>query len=370
MNEPLIRLAARVERDGFVLYVDINVASRVLGIVGPSGSGKSTLIGVASGLVRARRCELLFQGQTWASAHDRTELPANQRGVGLVPQEGLLFPHWDVQRNLGAGRHRGCEPTASEIEAMAQRLGIAELLPRSVTSLSGGQRQRVSLGRALLSAPRWLLLDEPLGALDYARRRALLPLLRNIVDTTDLPLWFVSHDFAEVTALCDEVIVMEQGKVVAQGNPRSLALASRWGSVQEGRHENLLRAEVEGADADISVVTVGPQTRIFARSVNVRSGQSVFISLFADDIMIAIERPQGLSARNVLPVRVSRMPTQASPFVSVQLARGPSLWVQLAESTIAELGLCEGADVFAVFKASSCRIWADSPDAQVGCTHP
>ncbi|HMA92391.1 MAG TPA: ATP-binding cassette domain-containing protein, partial [Polyangiaceae bacterium] len=184
MTEPLIHLIARVERRDFALDVDLPVTSRVLGIVGPSGSGKSTLIGVAAGLVQAQACRLSFQGETWDSGRRLGKRPAWLRGVGLVPQEGLLFPHWDVRRNLACGRHGGARPDAAAIESMARRLGIEELLVRSVSSLSGGQRQRVALGRALLSRPKWLLLDEPLGALDFARRRSLLPLLRFVVEST------------------------------------------------------------------------------------------------------------------------------------------------------------------------------------------
>ncbi len=359
MSESLIRLAARVERGNFVLDVDLHVSSRVLGIVGPSGSGKSTLIGVAAGLIRAQRCELEFQGQVWASSRPRFELPARRRRIGLVPQEGLLFPHWNVQKNLGCGRHGGKAATNNAIEAMARRLGISELLSRPVTSLSGGQRQRVALGRALLSGPEWLLLDEPLGALDYARRRSLLPLLRTIVESTDLPLWFVSHDVAEVMALCDEVITIEHGRVEAQNKADSLARAASAGRTSEDRYENLLRGKVEPPHAELSIVAVGPTTRFYTHLVPMTSGQSVFVSLYADDIMIAVNRPLGISARNVLEAQIAHLPAASSALMSVRLDDGTELWVRLAECTIAELDLHEGARVFVLFKASSCRVWAD-----------
>ena len=358
MKEPNIRLAARVERSGFVLDVNLNVTNRVLGIVGPSGSGKSTLIGVAAGLIHPQSCELTFQGQSWASTERGWELPMQRRGVGLVPQEGLLFPHWDVQKNLACGRHRGTTADASAVRSMARELGVSELLARPVGSLSGGQRQRVALGRALLSGPKWLLLDEPLGALDYAGRRSLLPLLRSIVDSTQLPLWFVSHDFAEVMALCDEIITIEQGRVVARDKAESLAHAAAMGGTNEERYENLLRGNAEPMNGDLSVVALGPKSRVFAHSTSLKVGQFVFVSLYADDIMIALNRPVGISARNVLEAQITQLPTPTAPLMNVRLADGIDLKVQLAECTIRELGLREGASVFALFKANACRVWA------------
>ena len=180
MNERNIRLAARVERSAFVLDVNLNVTNRVLGIVGPSGSGKSTLIGVAAGLIRPQSCELTFQGQSWASTERGWELPMQRRGVGLVPQEGLLFPHWDVQKNLACGRHRGIAADASAVHSMARELGISELLARPVGSLSGGQRQRVAIARALAFSPPILLADEPTGNLDTHTGAEILALIRDL----------------------------------------------------------------------------------------------------------------------------------------------------------------------------------------------
>jgi molybdate transport system ATP-binding protein len=348
-------------RGDFVLDVDLNVRSRVLGIVGPSGSGKSTLLGIAAGLWRPPHCELEFQGSTWASSERAVVLKANRRRVGLVPQDGLLFPHFNVRANLAAARHAAerCDP--STVEAMAIRLGILETLDRPVHSLSGGQRQRVALGRALLSRPQWLLLDEPLGALDHARRRSLLPLLRSIVDTIDVPLWFVSHDPVEVMALCDEIIVLDHGRIVAQGGPKVLQQGILLGYAQAGRHENLMRATIEQVDSDMTTVLIGSGTRLLARAVPVTAGQQVFVSLYADDVMVALERPVAISARNILAARVEALPTPEFPFTRIELVGGPELLVELSQRTITQLALEPGANVYVLFKASSCRVWANSP---------
>jgi molybdate transport system ATP-binding protein len=360
MKEPVIHLTARVERRDFSLDVDLPVNNRVLGIVGPSGSGKSTLLGVAAGLVPAQTCQLVFQGETWVSRERPGARPAWRRGIGLVPQEGLLFPHWDVRRNLGCGRPGTVRPDPAAVEAMARRLGIEDLLARPVSCLSGGQRQRVALGRALLSRPQWLLLDEPLGALDFARRRALLPLLRSIVESTDLPLWFVSHDFAEVRALCDEVVFVDQGRIVRRGPVASLARSAGLAHGPESRFENLLPGKVESVEGDLSVVAVGTQTHWFTPRTALAVGQGVYVSLFADDVIIALQRPVGISARNVLDAEVVILPTDEVPLVQLRLRDGTMIQVQLALSTIQELGLRLNASVFAVFKANSCLVWADA----------
>lgn len=369
MNQPRIHLAAKLRRGDFSLEVDLKVTQRVLGIVGPSGCGKSTLVGIAAGLSKPDYGELQFEGQTWSSTDLRQDLASNRRQIGLVPQDGLLFPHLDVRGNLVAGRHSLTRPEARQVEHLAERLGIAETLHRSVSSLSGGQRQRVALGRALLSGARWLLLDEPLGALDYVRRRSLLPLLRRVVDTTDVPLWFVSHDIAEVKSLCDEVIVLERGRIVFQGKPEDMAASATLSRAPEERYENLLSGSVEQLGEDLSSVIVGANARIFTRAVNVAVNQPVFVSIYADDIMIALNRPIGLSARNVLPAQITKLPSTHSSLVTIRLEDGTSLQVQLASSTIAELELQMGKQVYVLFKASACRLWADSLDLQAEWNH-
>ncbi len=360
MKDCAIRLVTRWARGDFVLDVDLNVRSRVLGIVGPSGSGKSTLIGIAAGLLRPPRCELNFNGSVWVSSERQLMLKAHRRRVGLVPQEGLLFPHLDVRANLTAARHVATRCSPTEVEALASRLGIAETLDRSVHSLSGGQRQRVALGRALLSTPQWLLLDEPLGALDYARRRSLLPLLRSIVESSDVPLWFVSHDPAEVVALCDEVVVLERGRIVARGSSQLLRQGVLLNQGPQGRHENLLRGRLEQLDSDLAVIVVGTETRLLARSVPAVVGQQVFVSLFVDDVRVSLERPQAISARNVHRAQVKALPTVGSALLEVQLLGGPPLLVDLSQRTIDELALSAGMEIYVLFKASSCRVWANS----------
>jgi molybdate transport system ATP-binding protein len=354
MTFPEIHLRAKWHRQGFTLDVEFSTRCRVLGIVGPSGSGKSSIIDVVSGHAGPMDAELRVGDEIWNSK--RSHRRPDRRGLGLMPQEGLLFPHLDVRGNLLFGAHRGLRDATNSVEAMAARLGIGEFLDRPVSTLSGGQRQRVALGRALLSHPRWLLLDEPLGALDYARRRSLLPLLRGVVDESRVPLWFVSHDRAEVMALCEEVLVVERGRIVEQGPPERV-----FGKTQgdpEVNGENLLRGTVEDVDADSTLVRLQDGGHFVCRRSTARKGAGVFLSLLSSDIMLAPRIPEGLSASNVLEAEVSSLPEDVRGMVEVRVLPDTKLWAYLTERAIAALRLAVGSRVYVVFKATSVQVWA------------
>ncbi|MGC4065732.1 MAG: TOBE domain-containing protein [Polyangiaceae bacterium] len=225
-----------------------------------------------------------------------------------------------------------------------------------MATLSGGQRQRVALGRALLSHPRWLLLDEPLGALDYARRRSLLPLLRSVVDESRVPLWFVSHDRTEVMALCEEVLVVENGRIVEQGSPERVFGKASGDPAAHG--ENLLRGTVEDVDADSTFVRLQDGCRFVCRRSTARRGEGVFLSLLASDVMLAPQIPEGLSASNVIEAEVSSLPRELRGMVELRVLPDTKLWAHLTERAIAALHLAVGSRVYVVFKATSVQVWS------------
>jgi molybdate transport system ATP-binding protein len=356
MAFPEIALRAKWQRHGFTLDVDLSTRSHVLGIVGPSGSGKSSIIEIVSGRTDSADAELRFGDELWQSAAKRVHLRPDQRGLGLMPQDGLLFPHLDVRGNLIFGAHRGPRNAPSVVDALASRLGIREFLDRPVSTLSGGQRQRVALGRALLSHPRWLLLDEPLGALDYARRRSLLPLLRSVVDESRVPLWIVSHDRAEITALCEEVLVIENGRIIDQGPPERVF--GKTMADPETYSENLLRGIVDVVDDDKTIVRLGGGTRFVCRRSTARQGDAVFVSLFASDIMLSPQIPERLSASNIHEAEVLSLPPAVKGMVELRIVPNTVLWAHLTTRAIAALELAVGSRVYVVFKATSVQVWS------------
>lgn len=191
----------------FTLKVTHTTDVKVLGVFGPSGAGKSTLLEAIAGIRRQARGKIRFGTETWLDSEKGVFVPPEARSVGFVAQDALLFPHRDVRGNLESASEAR-RPKNEDIQRTAEELGIAELLGRNVRSLSGGERQRVALARALLSAPRLLLLDEPFAALDIPRRRSLLPLLERVCKSSRVPVFFVSHDPAEMEALADEVLTL------------------------------------------------------------------------------------------------------------------------------------------------------------------
>lgn len=207
----------------FTLDVDVRLGCRVTGIFGFSGAGKSTLLELIAGLRRPLAGAIRVEGETLFDAVVGRHLPPELRQVGYVPQDTALFPHLDVAGNLRFGLPRApADDGRFAFAHIVELLGLGPLLAARPARLSGGERQRVALGRALLAHPRLLLLDEPLAALDAELKCAILPYLRRVRDEFSLPMLYVSHSAEELFTLCDEVLVLRAGRVVAQGAPATL----------------------------------------------------------------------------------------------------------------------------------------------------
>ena len=200
----------------FTLAARIRIDSAATALFGPSGAGKTTILDAIAGLRTPQSGSIAVDGRVLFCAKDRINLPPQQRRVGYVPQDVALFPHMNVRRNLLYGRHPGLSPDLDRVVGM---LEIDRLLDRRVTDLSGGERQRVALGRALMSGPSLLLLDEPLAAVDVPLRRRILPYLLRVRDHLRVPIVYVSHDREEVEALADVVVRLDAGRVVGVDTP-------------------------------------------------------------------------------------------------------------------------------------------------------
>ena len=215
----MIALDVELEQGAFILDARVTIDSRAAALFGPSGAGKTTVLDTIAGLRTPRRGSIAIGDRVLFSSSRRINLPPHQRRVGYVPQDVALFPHMNVRANLLYGRHhasppRGVDGTSSpELARVTSMLEISELLERRVTQLSGGERQRVALGRALMSGPSLLLLDEPLAAVDVPLRRRILPYLKRVRDELRVPIVYVSHDREEIDALADTVIRIDNGRI-------------------------------------------------------------------------------------------------------------------------------------------------------------
>lgn len=195
----------------FTLEMSTRLDAPITALFGPSGSGKTTTLDAIAGLRTPRRGTIAVNDRVLFSSASRLNLPPHQRHVGYMPQDVALFPHMNVRKNLLYGRHPGVSPDLDRVVGM---LEIDRLVDRRVNELSGGERQRVALGRALMSGPSLLLLDEPLAAVDVPLRRRILPYLQRVRDDLKIPVLYVSHDREEVDELADAVVHLDAGRVV------------------------------------------------------------------------------------------------------------------------------------------------------------
>ena len=365
-----LTVQVRLSLDRFELNINLQTEKHVTGIFGVSGAGKTSLLETICGVRRQARGMITLGAETWLDSDRGVFVKPSQRHIGYVPQDGLLFPHKNVRHNLLAGRKRGLRrghPVQRTFETVVHILELGPLLERNVHTLSGGERQRVALGRALCSGPRLLLLDEPFASLDLALRRRLLPFLRRVRAEFQIPMLFVSHDPLEVQALCDDLIVLREGRVISHGDPRSVLTASDiFPLAEQHGFENILPCyAVEGSGSSGQVRlgeggdTEGAPVELVTLRSEAQPGEALLAGIPAHDIMLATQRPEGLSARNVLPARI----TQLRSVGHVGLATAelspdlPPLTVEVTEKSFVELGLRIGSEVFLVIKATSCRLY-------------
>jgi molybdate transport system ATP-binding protein len=203
----------------FTLALDVEITRHVTALFGPSGAGKTTVLDLIAGLRRSPSAYIELDGRVLTDTSAGREVPARDRHIGYVPQDGALFPHLSVRGNLLYGSKGDAVP-----ERVTEVLDIGHLLDRRIGGLSGGERQRVALARALLSSPRLLLLDEPLASLDEELRTRILAYLKRVRDEFKVPMLYVSHARSEVVELCEEVLVLNRGSLKGQGDPRALLI--------------------------------------------------------------------------------------------------------------------------------------------------
>lgn len=222
----------------FPLSIHLEIEGDNIALFGPSGSGKTSLLNLIAGLNTASSAFIQFNSRILTDTKQGYSLPACQRGIGYVPQEGALFPHLTVRANLLYGSKRHSETPLFSLEHVTEILEIGHTLNRSVLNLSGGEKQRIALARALLSQPRLILLDEPLASLDRELKLKSLALLQRIREEFRVPMIYVSHSAEEVAMLCDQVIVLDHGKVSQFGKPQDI-FTERQISVLELRSDSV-----------------------------------------------------------------------------------------------------------------------------------
>jgi len=354
----------RVQGD-FTLDVAGDFGSGITALFGPSGSGKTTLLNCLAGLFRPDSGEITLNGRDLYRANSKTFVPPDKRRIGLVFQDGALFPHMSVSGNVMYGWRRTPESERRvDVDYVVELLGLGPLMDRSPGSLSGGERQRVAIARALAMSPGLLLLDEPMASLDARLRGVVLSYLRRVHEDLGIPMVYVSHSISEVLALADDALVLSDGKVVASGLPSRVLLDPALGGMfQDHPVENLLDGIVSdpGSPETSGRVRVG-SAEIVTPSAGRPVGEPVIMALGADEIILAISEPSGLSARNVVAGSITELePVGDGVYASVDI--GVPVLVALTHGAVNELSLERGQDVYLVFKTSSIKLLDAAPMA-------
>lgn len=356
----MLHIQFHKQQGDFKLDVDIQTdSSGITALFGRSGCGKSTTINLIAGLLKPDSGRLQLGDAVLFDSAAGINVSSEQRRIGYVFQDARLFPHYTVAGNLGYGLKRAHrQPTSIGFDDVVGLLGLQHLLQRRPYQLSGGEKQRVALGRALLSQPRLLLLDEPLASLDQARRAEVLPYLERVRDELHVPMVYVSHQFEEVLQLASTVVLLDNGRVLAQGD---LPTISRLPELR-----SIVGAEAIGAVVEAQVHNINVATGLAGISVGhgqlnvdataLRVGQRVRLQLLARDLILSLHAPQGLSVRNGLAGAITRMaPDERHAMLVYVDVGGVELIARITTPAATELGLQTGMPLWVLIKAVTLR---------------
>lgn len=337
-----MRVEIKHEFPAFSLDVAFEASPGVTALFGPSGSGKTSVIRAIAGLLACNFVRVSLAGQ------EMSALPVHKRGIGYVFQDTRLFPHLDVLQNLRFG---GCVDEDRVVDV----LGLGHLLNRRPVTLSGGEAQRVALGRALMSGPRALLMDEPLSALDGGRKAEVLPYLEALRDNSNIPILYVSHDMSEVGRLANALVVLNRGKVVLAGSVEDVLAdpaavpyigVREAGAVVSGRVSAHFEDGLSEIETDLG--------KLYVPGDAVAVGTALRLRIPAQDIILARSRPENVSALNVVAATVTHVKPGAGPGVAIGLQAGEGrLVARITKKSALALRLNAGDQVFAMLKATA-----------------
>jgi len=350
----MLKVDIAINRGGLPIELAVEIDAAVSGIFGASGSGKTTLLHCVSGLVRPDIGHMMLNGEVLFDSASGRFLPPHRRHVGLVFQDAQLFPHLSVRNNLLYGyRHLKPAQRRFELGPVVELLELGELLERRPGQLSGGQKQRVALGRALLYSPQLLLLDEPLAALDGRLKKQILPFLRRVRDTAQIPMLYVSHSLEEILYLTQTLTLVDQGRILGHGQYLDV-LGSANGESAEGMDFlNLwtVRVVENHLDCHYSIAELG-ETRLVLPPAPVPAGQSLTLSVRSAQIALSRQRIEGITIQNQLAGRIVRIiPRRHGSLVEIDA--GVSVVAEVNRKTVEDLSLKVGEQIFCLIKAQS-----------------
>lgn len=349
-----IEVTLRSRLGDFLLDVTFEAPPRgITALFGHSGSGKTSVLRAVAGLQKAEQGNVCINGEVWQDA--KQFIPTHKRPLGYVFQEASLFPHLSVRHNLEYGLRRTPESARRiRFDDVVEFLGIVPLLQRATARLSGGERQRVAIARALLTSPKLMLMDEPLSALDHGAKQAILPYLESLHDEFNIPSLYVSHDPNEVARLADHMVLLEQGKVVAQGEAANLLTRLDLPPAGYDDAASLLEGLVSSHDHTYHLTWISMDCgRVAVVRKDLPVGQHARVQIRARDVSLSLRAHSDTSIINILPATVidtlELNPSQV--LVRLELLDGQTLLSRITRRSAMAMGIHEGQHLFAQVKS-------------------
>jgi molybdate transport system ATP-binding protein len=334
----MIDITVKKSRKNFNLDMSVKLGNGITALFGPSGSGKSSVLNFIAGLEQPDSGFIRVGETTLFDSAANISLPIHQRHIGYVFQDSLLFPHLAVKSNL----LYGFKPGAMEFDTIVNFLGLRDFLDRRPAKLSGGERQRVAIGRALLSSPQLLLMDEPLASLDMDRKREIFPYIEQLQSKFNIPVIYVSHAMEEVARLANHVVMMKDGKITSEGN--------------RFERTSILTGKAASHDAAYGLTTLTHPAGNITLAGHVPIGTAAIrIVVRATDVTLALKPPKDISARTLLKGKISKCEAGAGPtaIIHVKLLGGEEITAALTRKAMVEMGLSENRTIWCLLKSVS-----------------
>ncbi len=348
----------RLKRPGFMMDIRCEIDSKIMGIFGPSGAGKTTLLHVIAGLEKPDEGSISILNREVYNNDRKIDIPPDQRKVGYVFQDSLLFPHLNVVHNLKYGQKK--KPDMKFFMQIVDLLGIGNLLDKNVSQISGGQAQRVAIGRALLSSPDILVLDEPFSSLDKDLRWRIISMLKPLIEKFKIPMLVVSHDLSDLLLLSDQLMVIRDGKCMGYGNYYDLLSKSEaFREMNKSGIINSLQLKLSYIDGEKGIMILRQNGhQVVAESILDESAffddPNVTVYLKPEDITLALHKIRDISIQNQLEGRIERLIYTEKKVLCV-IDHGFKLISEVTHAACQDLKLEEGKKIWCLFKAAAVK---------------
>ncbi|MFQ5639788.1 MAG: molybdenum ABC transporter ATP-binding protein [bacterium] len=353
----MLTIHVRKKIADFCLELDLEIQPAFTALFGPSGAGKTTTLNLISGLSSPSEGKISLGKTTLFSGPEKINLPPRKRNIGYIFQESRLFPHLTVKNNLIYGLTRTPDRSRRfDFDEIVEIVGVSHVLDRDCRDLSGGEKQRVALGRALLASPQYLLMDEPLSALDLNARLSFLSFLKDIHQRYALPILYVTHDLATVFNFAEQVVIIEHGKNVGAGPIDSQLEKMKTTPLLPGEDiPNIFRMTILAHEPSKGLTFVRAGELTFTLPLlQMAAGEEIMLNIPAAEIILSTEKPRNLSASNILPGFVHKL-RHLGERILVEVDAGLKFTVEIVPATVERLALQKGKKVFLIMKASSFR---------------